>query len=448
MLPATLAELTHGPLIRDGVDALANRVLTYTKLSKYYSGDHPMNYVSSAFRERFQGALEDLADNLCPLVVDTISGRLIVDGFDPTGDEAKRFLLASRFDAKQRQIHRDAVLFGDAYAILWETDEGPRLFRQRPWTIIPVYDDSDSERMVAAVKVWTVGDKNNRRLRVTVYYEDRVLRYITKTKFEGLSGLANATLDPYEGDGEPAEQPHTFGRVPVFHWANGAGPGEFGRSELEPVIPLQDLLNKSLYDLVVGMEASAYPQRYATGIEPNINPATGTPDQAWVAQKLWVSGNPDASFGQLPGGEFRGNLDVAESTRMEVARVSSVPAYFFGQKGEVPSGAALRVTESPLQTKVEDRQVTFGNVWEDIVGTATGQEVNSVWRDTSPVTELERAELGAVLDRLGVPKAMVFQMAMSIDAAQAQQLAEQAEQAALQREERAFARLTRAPEVP
>ena len=448
MLPATLAELEHGPLIKDGVDALASRILTYNKLNKYYTGIHPMNYVSSAFRERFQGALEDLADNLCPLVVDTISGRLIVDGFDPADGVTSEFLTASRFDAKQRQIHRDAVLFGDAFAILWETDKGPRLFRQRPWTIIPVYDDNDSERMVAAVKVWAVGDKNNRRLRVTVYYSDRVLRYITTAKADGLTGLATATLTPYDEDQEPAEQPHDFQRVPVFHWANGAGPGEFGRSELQPVIPLQDLLNKSLYDLVVGMEASAYPQRFGTGIETTIDPVTGKPDNSWTAQKLWLSGNPDANFGQLPGGEFQGNLAVAESTRMEVARVSSVPAYFFGQTGEVPSGAALRVTESPLQTKVEDRQVTFGNVWEDIVGTATGQVVNSVWRDTSPVTELERAELGAVLDRLGVPKAMVFQLALSVDAAQAQELATAAEQAALQREERAFARLTRAPEVP
>ncbi len=448
MLPATLAQLEHGPLIRDGVDALANRVFTYTKVGEYYTGKHPMNYVSSAFRERFQGALQHLADNLCPLVVDTISGRLIVDGFDPADGVTSEFLTASRFDAKQRQIHRDAVLFGDAFAILWETDQGPRLFRQRPWTIIPVYDDNDSERMVAAVKVWQVGTKNERRTRVTVYYDNRVERYITQNKVNALSGLANATLTPFDADGEPAEQPHTFGRVPVFHWANGAGPGEFGRSELEPVIPLQDLLNKSLYDLVVGMEASAYPQRFGTGIETTIDPVTGKPDNSWTAQKLWLSGNPDANFGQLPGGEFQGNLAVAESTRMEVARVSSVPAYFFGQTGEVPSGAALRVTESPLQTKVEDRQVTFGNVWEDIVGTATGQVVNSVWRDTSPVTELERAELGAVLDRLGVPKAMVFQLALSLDAAQAQELAAQADQAVLEREERAFARLTRAPEVP
>jgi hypothetical protein len=133
---------------------------------------------------------------------------------------------------------------------------------------------------------------------------------------------------------------------------------------------------------------------------------------------------------------------------MEVARVSSVPAYFFGEKGQVPSGAALRVTESPLQTKVEDRQVFFGNVWEDLIEAATSQVVDAVWRDTSPVTEMERAELGAVLDRLGAPKDLVFQRALGVDGETAKELAQQSEAAALQREERAFARLTRAPELP
>lgn len=449
MLPQTLASVPGiGAQLKDGVDGLANRLLTYTKLGKYYAGEHPMNYVSAQFRERFAGALNDLADNLCPLVVDTISGRLIVSGFTPSGTEVDNFLRESRFDAKQRQIHRDAVHYGDAYAILWDDGKGPRLYRQRPWQIAPIYDDSDSERMIAAVKTWEVGTANEKRRRITIYYEDRVERYITQAKVDALSSIATSSLIPFEEDGEDAVQPHDFKRVPVFHWANGAGLGEFGWSELMAVIPLQDMLNKALYDLVVGMEASAYPQRFATGIEVQIDPATGKPIMDWAPSKLWTSGNPDAKFGQLPGGEFQGNLAVAESTRLQIARVSSVPTYFFGQQGQVPSGAALRVTESPLQTKVESRQVAFGNVWEDLVRTATGQQVDAVWRDTSPVTEMEKAELGAVLDRLGVPKEFVFQRALDVDQEQAQELAQQAEEASLQREERAAARMFRAPELP
>lgn len=432
----------------EGINALASRLSTYNKLKRYYAGEHPMNYVSPEFRERFAGALQRLCDNLCPLVVDTISGRLIVGGFTPADKAVGDFLKASRFDAKQRAIHRDVIQFGDAYAILWNDGSRPRLYRQRPWQIAPIYDDSDSERMIAAVKTWQVGTGNKKRRRITIYYKDRILRFITTNKAEELSTIGKAPLIPYDQDGEPAIQMHKFNRVPVFHWANGVGLGEFGSSELMTVIPLQDLLNKSLYDLVVGMEASAYPQRFGTGIEPTINPETGKTDNSWATKKLWLSANPDARFGQLPGGEFQGNLAVAESIRMEVARVSSVPAYFFGEKGQVPSGAALRVTESPLQTKVEDRQVFFGNVWEDLIEAATSQVVDAVWRDTSPVTEMERAELGAVLDRLGAPKDLVFQRALGVDGETAKELAQQSEAAALQREERAFARLTRAPELP
>src|SRR5690606_31008791 len=70
-------------------------------------------------------------------------------------------------------------------------------------------------------------------------------------------------------DGEPwtfaLNVPDT---VPVFHVANNGRTGEYGRSEIEPVIPLQDALNKTLMDMLIAMEFAAYPQRYIIGAEP------------------------------------------------------------------------------------------------------------------------------------------------------------------------------------
>ena len=54
--------------------------------------------------------------------------------------------------------------------------------------------------------------------------------------------------------------------VPVVPFPN-LGEGSFGMSELRDVVPLQDALNKTLLDMLVGSESQALPQRYALGLE-------------------------------------------------------------------------------------------------------------------------------------------------------------------------------------
>ncbi|MCV4684362.1 phage portal protein, partial [Escherichia coli] len=58
-----------------------------------------------------------------------------------------------------------------------------------------------------------------------------------------------------------------YGMIPVFHFANNPGIGNFGSSELEAVMPIQDGMNKAVLDMLVAMEVSAYRQRWAAGIE-------------------------------------------------------------------------------------------------------------------------------------------------------------------------------------
>ncbi len=61
--------------------------------------------------------------------------------------------------------------------------------------------------------------------------------------------------------------PNPYGTVPVFHFANNADIGSPGRSELDSAIPVQDGLNKSVLDMLVAMEFSAYRPRWAAGGE-------------------------------------------------------------------------------------------------------------------------------------------------------------------------------------
>lgn len=427
----TLKDLELGPRLVEAVDELIIRCRSYTTLERYYRGLHPMAYVTNAFRKRFAGTLAGLTDNLCPLVVDTISGRLILDSFSSDGggqaldQQIAQLQRTWRFDGEQRAIHKDAVLFGDAYALLWDDGTGHRLTRQRPWQVAILYSDEVVGEIDAAVKVVPIGPKGRTRFyRVCVYYPDRLERFTTSSKIT-LTAVKSAFL--VEDQDVPVEA-HEYQRVPMFHWPNGVGAGEFGVSELETVIPMQDRLNKALFDSVVSEEARSYPQRVFTGLEMQIDPETGekttgiNPFDPFIALE-----NENAKAMVLSPGDGSAVIQTIENTRLEIARLSAVPSYFFSANGQVPSGAALRVMESPLQTKVEDRQVTFGNVWEDVMSAATGQSVRSVWRDTSPITLSEKLTAGQQMKALGIPKARIYQDVLNLDSEEAQELADQSE---------------------
>ena len=82
--------------------------------------------------------------------------------------------------------------------------------------------------------------------------------------------------------------------MPVFHFANNADVGCHGLSELAAAIPIQDGLNKSILDMLVAMEFSAFRQRWVAGIEVDNDPDTGEAKQPFKSgvDQLWVSSDP------------------------------------------------------------------------------------------------------------------------------------------------------------
>lgn len=403
---ALITELEHGEYIAEAFKDHATRCTQYLKLRRYYDGHHEMRYVSSKFREKYGSLFAEFADNMCRKVVDVPKARTLLEGIgvsDSSQSQADDLYRATRMDAVQRIIHRDAYLYGDAFLILWEVDAGIRLFRQRPDLIIPVYDEASPGDLKCALKVWVEGPENAKRTRVSVYYEDRLERYVTSGKDHQFTTLAKRNLEEFDADGDPAIIQHSFGRVPVYHWANKAGPGEFGLSELWDAIPLQDALNKSCFDMLVNGEATSLAQRYATGIDVELK--DGKPVNPFANKTLWISGNEDARFGQLDAGDSEKLLAVVRNWREEIGTVTGIPAYYLQSDASVPSGTALMVIEAPLRDKVTEAQTLFGNVWEDVFASALGlpvEEITATWRDTAPIS------LGETLDNAIKKKAIGY----------------------------------------
>lgn len=302
------------------------------------------------------------------------------------------------------EVHKEALKTGDAYLIVWPDDLGRAcLYPNRAANISVAYDEDSLGRIAYAAKAWRTSDKH---IRLNLLYPDRVERYISKEKSEGSLPEAKE----FEIQNPQSEIQNPYGVVPVFHFANNADLGTYGRSELEAAIPVQDGLNKSVLDMLVAMEYSAFRQRWVAGIEVDydaegkaISPFKNGIDNLWVAGK-------DARFGDFEAAQLDQFLRVKDSFRVDIASVTGTPLhYFLQQVGEFASGESLKQSGTRFLAKVRDRQESFGQVWADAMSFALriegnpGTQLLTNWEDPSPMTERERLENLLLKRQLGLP---------------------------------------------
>jgi hypothetical protein len=405
------------PTIHAALAQFRARAKGYALATDYYEGNHRLAFATRKFHDTFGWLFSAFADNLCASVVDALADRLALTGFGVDGaapddagaqqvsDDAWAIWNANRMDRRSGMVHLEAPKTGDAYVIVWPNREGsPRLDPQRANEMTVRYDPEEPGVLRWAVKAWREDDG---RVRLNLYYPDRIVKYITRRapKGAGLPDKAEA-FEPYQPIGETWPLANEWGVVPVFAFANNAGEGELGQSELRDVIPLQDALNKAIADMLVAMEFVALPQRWITGWTPPIDPDTKQPVQLQMAiERFLTFGGKDIALGQFPAADLSQFLKAQDSFRQEIAAVSRTPLHFIvPSTGTPPSGEALKTAESPLLAKVADRQVAWGNRWEDCLmlalrmsGYGDVPQLSARWKDATPRDDAQRpAEVQAL----------------------------------------------------
>lgn len=394
----------------------------------YYDGKHEMNFVSDKFRTAFGTLIKSFADNLSPSIVDAVSDRLKLTGFqidggeedDPIADRAWAIWKSNRMDRMSAAAHTEAIKIGDSFLVVWPRPlgKGTGIFINTSALMTVGYGDSDADDEAVpiwAVKMWELSDKQHR---LNIYLPDRIEKYITRSSLsDGAASLKSvAQLDPFQVPGEPWPVPNPFGRVPVFHLANNAGISQWGRSELYDIVPLQNALNKSLIDLLVASEYYSLPQRWATGLDLDVDTDTGKvrPPFKSGVDTLWMA-DSDAKFGEFAQADLTRLVTVADSYRLEMARVSKTPLhYLIPGTGEFPSGESLKTAEAPFVAKIKSRQTAFGNTWEDalvfalLVEGLAVDSLESIWTSAEPRSEKEMLENAGLKKLAGVPKRQIW----------------------------------------
>lgn len=402
----------------------------YARTERYYNGDHDLAFATEKFANTFGSLFREFSLNLCPAICDAIRDKLKIEGFSaqsssfslPPSPHAEACTLnvdaiwhRNRMDVRAGEIHKEALTHGDAYAIVWPDANGkPAIFPNKASSVTVEYDDEFPGKIVWAAKVWRTRDKFTR---LNLFYPDRIERYISAKPSESM------TSDPKDfvrvqglkskGQGHDAgsDRPWTldigpwtidnpYGVVPVFHFANNASIGAFGRSELEDAIPIQDGMNKSVLDMLVAMEFSAYRQRWAAGIEIDYDSEGKAiaPFKAGV-DHLWITENTNARFGDFEAANLDHFLKVKDGFRIDLASVTGTPLYYLLPHGRgFASGEAMRKAESRFVAKVRDRQTSFGQVWADVMQFAlkiegsTDTILQTRWEDAARLTEKEELE--------------------------------------------------------
>lgn len=405
---------------------LHGRLHGYQEAREYYHGNHDLQFASDAFRRAFGGLLKELSYNRCASVVDAIADRIQIDAWEQPGDNTDRNELAediwtaNRGDWLAGVVHVEALCAGDAYVIVWPDREGqPRIRPQRADMVTVLYSDDDPDEVEVGVKVWRVQRGEFRKhWRVTVYERDVISRFVTKGPTDTMPKKVDGMV-PYD-DGDPAVMTNPYGIVPVIPFPNNQLlPGEHGISELRDVIPLQNGLNKSLSDMVVAAEYVAYPQRYAVGVETTMDPVTGREVEQFEpgVDRIWGVNDPAAKFGEFPAADMEKFIAVQTNWDEMISRVSRIPTFWLGMRGDFPSGEALKTAEAPFVAKIRDRQVLFGASWQQamrlaltISGTAD-TEVEPIFAPPVARSDLEFWQLAQMKKAAGVPDKQIWKEA-------------------------------------
>lgn len=329
--------------------------------------------------------IDDFNDNYCRIIVDKMASRLQVTEIT-TGDEAsdKSWLLPllerNDWQAVQGTVFQGAIRDGDSYIMV-----DPQTLT---WSSEPAYDgfsgivcitDQAGKLPMWACKLWSESeltepgteDETTTIVKVVVYQPGQISYWKGKAQGNELDPDNQIQIATVVDEQDPSigvpVMSNTMSwaakRIPLVHFANQYNNFNYwGKSEIRPAIPLQDVLNRTLHSMVMASEFSAFRVKWAKGIAIDANGITPGAVINLTLQNSTGSTITDMSENEI---EFLKAVEVGEfeetdinqyimqidKLAREVSQISQTPIYGVTTEG-VLSGEALKQLEVGLVGKV------------------------------------------------------------------------------------------------
>jgi len=404
------------------------RYTAYAAYRDYYDGDHDTQLTERMAKYLQVKRDQEFNANYCPIVVDALSERLSVTGFT-CDDEAQAELFddwwqANRMDAMQGITHLSTIRDGDGYVLVeWNEAEGRPVYSYElafdGQEGAELHYEDERNKPAFASKRWRVkvGNGTGKLRRLNCYYPDRIEKYISNQgEFEG-------AWQPYKEQGQPWPIPwvdrtgQPLG-IPLVHFKNADQGYNYGQSELRSVVPLQNALNKSLIDLLAAADTTAFRIFWMLGDDPSgLEVAPGS----WIYSTRPPGGDAGASVGFFPGEDLSPLIALYTGFAAEVAKVTRTPLSYFQISGQTPAEGSQKQQEAGLVSKAKNRQVTFGNSWEDMLSMARKlanlygsmaldetATISTQWASAETRNETEDVANAKTKGELGIPQEQLW----------------------------------------
>lgn len=360
--------------------ALNARQAEMATMDAYYSGHHPLPFLTKAhadkIRNEFRQLLNDSQHNFMRLVVDAAAERLKVEGFrlsassDATADKKSWDIWqANQMDAESQTAFVEALVKGVSYLSVWEGDEYPTIAVEDPMQTIVAYAPGSGYRVrAAALKVWDDDWTNTRR--ANVYLPDAIYKFKANRDTSGNpSGSTPSEMRWVALDGADAVVSNPIGVVPIVPLRNRPRLRHEGESELADVYRAQNSINGFLFMLALAGYFGAHRQRWLTGVKIMKDEVTGEEREPFDAaiDRIWQSEDPNAKFGEFQQTQLEPYLKAIEQKVLHIAVTTRTPRHYLFQEGQSPSGDAIQSAESGLVKKVENKQGPFGEGLEEAI---------------------------------------------------------------------------------
>jgi hypothetical protein len=190
--------------------------------------------------------------------------------------------------------------------------------------------------------------------------------------------------------------------------------------EVEPFIPVAARINQTVFDRLVVQRFGSWVVRTISGMAKPDGEDAAAARLRLKVEDLLIAEDPDTKFGTLAATPLDGFIEAAKADIMALAAVSQTPAHeLLGQLANL-SAEALAAARASLTAKVQERQTSFGESWEQllrlsswVMGDEDGARDRSAqvrWRDTEIRSMAQAADaLGKMATMLGFPVEVLWE---------------------------------------
>lgn len=427
-----------------------------TLLERYYDGDHPLPDPPRAMdqeafaeaKQLFRALAKMGKTNWVRMIARAPAERLIVQGFrfgkaTTPDDDARRLWQGNHLDADSQLLHDTVFSTGQGYGLVWpkvwppEPGVLPDMTFEHPSEMIVAYAAGSRRRRIAALKRWTAEDG---RIYATLYTPFWVFKWQTRSANPGYGlAMGDTNWDQRIGaadldvPGGPWPLPNPLGEVSVVEFAINTGlrarPFGGGVAEFEPVLPIQDRINKTVFDRLVTGQSQAFRQRAVMGWEPPKDPETNLPDAraSFRASQsaLWTFADKDVKAFEFSQADFTHFIKGHESDVNAMAAITQTPPhYLLGAMVNI-SGDAMAAAESGHVSKVEAHAVVLGEPHEEFMrlglkaygsSSAEDEQLQVMWADIERRSWSMKIDGLVKLRSLNVPEEETWAMVPGVTA--------------------------------